>query len=86
MDDLAINFYKQPEMIAYHQAAWIVQYLLSNYGIEKFRALWTQGFASFENIYGIHFSKATAEISKMAKQDYPSAPAIDWNIFKEGCL
>src|SRR5215207_7566358 len=40
MTALTTSFYKQPEMIAYHQAAYIVQYLLSHYGVEKLKALW----------------------------------------------
>jgi hypothetical protein len=86
MDALTTSFYKQPEMIAYHQAAYIAQYLLSVYGIEKFKALWTQGFATFEKIYGIPFSQATTDINKKAKQDYPSAPPINWSTFQVGCL
>ena len=33
IEDLASGFHRQPEMIAYHQAAYIVQYLLEHYGI-----------------------------------------------------
>lgn len=53
VDSLTASFYKQPEMIAYHQAACIVQYLLANYDVEKFKYLWKQGFASFEKIYSM---------------------------------
>jgi hypothetical protein len=86
MDALTTGFYKQPEMIAYHQAAYIVQYLLSVYGTEKFKALWTQGFADFEKIYGISFSQITVHINEKAKQDYPSVPSINWSSFQVGCL
>jgi hypothetical protein len=86
MPALASSFYKQPEMIAYHQAAYIVQYLLSHYGVEKLKALWRQGFASFETVYGVPFAQVQSDLSNKARQDYPTAPAINWNTFKEGCL
>jgi hypothetical protein len=86
MEALATSFYKQPEMIAYHQAAYIVQYLLNQYGVEKFTELWTQGFAQFEHIYGMRFQQAKTNMDRIAKQGYPAAPAIDWNSFQKGCL
>ena len=85
-DILTTNFYKQPEMVAYHQAAYIVQYLLNKYGVQKLKDLWTQGFAAFEKIYSIPFSQVETDINTTAKQDYPSAPPINWNSFQVGCL
>jgi hypothetical protein len=86
MDNLTTSFYKQPEMVAYHQAAYIVQYLLNKYGVEKFKDLWTQGFAAFEKIYSVPFSQVKTDISITAKQEYPSVPQINWNAFQVGCL
>jgi len=86
MHNLTTSFYKQPEMIAYHQAAYIVQYLLSKYDVEKFKDLWIQGFAAFEKIYGVAFSQVQMEINRTAKQDYRSAPSINWDTFQGGCL
>jgi hypothetical protein len=86
MNALTTGFYRQPEMVAYHQAAYIVQYLLNRYGVEKFKDLWMQGFASFENIYGVAFEKAQKDMNKTAEQDYPTSPNIDWNTFQVGCL
>src|SRR5215218_4855473 len=86
MPALTTSFYKQPEMIAYHQAAYIVQYLLSHYGVEKLKALWRQGFASFETIYGVSFDRVQTAITGKARQDYPKVPAIKWDTFQEGCL
>ncbi|HET7896831.1 MAG TPA: hypothetical protein VFL47_04160, partial [Flavisolibacter sp.] len=86
MPALTTSFYQQPEMIAYHQAACIVQYLLSHYGIEKLKALWREGFARFERIYGVPFDRVQTAISDNVRLDYPKVPAIDWNTFQEGCL
>lgn len=85
-DDLTISFYKQPEMVAYHQAAYMVQYLLNKYGVEKFKDLWIQGFAAFEKIYSIPFSRVKTDINTTATRDYPSAPPINWNTFQIGCM
>jgi hypothetical protein len=38
-------------MIAYHQSAYMVQYLLEKYGVEKFKQLWQNGYNDFKNIY-----------------------------------
>jgi hypothetical protein len=84
--DLTTSFYKQPEMIAYHQAAYIVQYLLATYGIEKFKELWIHGFDQFDRIYGTSFQQAELRMDRIAKRDYPVPPAIDWTSFQKGCL
>ena len=85
IDSLTSDFYAQSEMIGYHQSAHAVEYLLNNYNIEQFKQLWTQGFDSFESIYGISFSKAKADLEKALLKKYPSAPDINWKSFKEGC-
>jgi hypothetical protein len=72
-------------MIAYHQSAYLVQYLLKHYGVEKFRNLWQQGFNSFQSIYGVTFSEVVKDIDITAKRDYPTAPDIVWKKFSVGC-
>ena len=85
MDSMVNQFYQEPEMIAYHQAAYIVEYLLRKYGVEKFRDLWQRGFYNFKDIYGISFASVEAEIKTTAEQDYPEPPNIDWKTFSVGC-
>jgi len=85
MDALAADFYREPEMIAYHQSAYVVQYFLANYGVEKFKDLWMQGLSNFEKIYGVSFVRVKSEIDKTVKHDYPNAPNIVWKTFAEGC-
>lgn len=85
-ENLTRDFYRQPEMIAYHQAAFITQYLLTVYGVDKFRILWTAGFSDFQKIYGTSFSNVITSINKKAKQDYRLAPDINWNNFQKGCF
>ena len=85
IDSLANNFYGEDDMISYHQSAHIVEFLLTNYGIEKFQDLWKKGFPFFEEIYNISFSEIEIEINKNIIEKYPTAVDIDWNVFKEGC-
>jgi hypothetical protein len=83
-DSLTANFYKQPMMIAYHQSAYISQYLIETYGVQKFGLLWHSGFDSFEKIYGIPFKQILLDIKNKLDKKYPEAPDIDWKTFK--CL
>jgi peptidase MA superfamily protein len=85
MDSLRSNFYRQEEMIAYHQSAYMVDHLLNRYSLEQFKELWTKGFDSFQSIYGISFSKVKADLEKAILEKYPTAPDIDWETFKKGC-
>jgi hypothetical protein len=85
IDSLTNNFYGEDDMISYHQSAHIVEFLLTNYGIEKFKELWKKGFCFFEEIYAISFSQMEIEINKNTIEKYPTAVSIDWNVFKKGC-
>jgi hypothetical protein len=85
IDSLAGGFYGQPEMIAYHQSAYVVQWLIDNYGIQKFRALWAEGFPSFDRIYGNSFVNVQIGMEKTIREHYPSPPEINWPEFLQGC-
>ncbi|MBL4585958.1 MAG: hypothetical protein JKX84_02710 [Flavobacteriales bacterium] len=85
IDSLTNSFYREDDMISYHQSAHIVEFLLTNYGIEKFQNLWKNGFSFFEEIYNISFAQIEIEMNKKAIKKYPTAVNIDWNAFKEGC-
>ena len=85
IDSLTRNFYGQSEMIAYHQSAFFVQFMLDKYGIVKFRELWKNGFDRFQIIYGLPFSQIQTLINETAKNHYPKTPSINWNEFKKGC-
>lgn len=83
---LTNDFYAESEMIAYHQSAAIVEYLLNNYKIEKFKKLWINGFSEFESIYGVQFSEIKNNLEESLLEKYPTKPTIDWESFKEGCF
>jgi hypothetical protein len=84
MDSLTAHFYSQPMMIAYHQSAYLSQYLIETYGVQKLRLLWQSGMDSFEKIYGIQFKQVLLAIKNKLDKKYPEPPDIDWNTFK--CL
>lgn len=86
IDSLVDNFYKNKHVICYHQSAFIVQFLLEKYGIEKFKRLWQSGFQDFEKVYGFSFKKLESDIKIFLNNKYPTAPIIDWETLgKNGC-
>lgn len=86
IESLTTDFHGQPSIISYHQSAHIVEYLITNYGLEKFEELWKKGFSSFEEIYLNSFSQIEEEINKRTMEKYPTPVSIDWDVFEEGCF
>ncbi|MFK8061444.1 MAG: hypothetical protein AB8B78_15325 [Polaribacter sp.] len=82
---LAKDFYKQPEMIGYHQSAYIVEFILKNYGVIKLKKLWIEGFDKFEEIYNVPYAKIKVDLEKELLEKYPKTPEINWEVFEEGC-
>lgn len=85
MDALVNDFYANDEMISYHQSAYVAQYLLEHYGIEKFSALWQGGFTSFEEVYEMPFSEMELRINSDLQEKVPNVVEVDWERFKKGC-
>ena len=85
IENLTKDFYANSEMVAYHQSGYIVQYLLENYGLDKFKNLWTEGYEKFEEIYGISYAKLKKHLEKELLNKYPKASKIDWKEFSQGC-
>lgn len=85
IDSLVSNFYRQPDMIAYHQSAYIVQYLKDHFGIDKLKLLWQRGFDNFEKIYGMSCQTIIEQINRSISKKYPVPPPINWEVLKNGC-
>ena len=85
LDSLASNFYGKDEMISYHQSAFLVQYLLSRFGITKFKELWKNGINSFTKIYGSPVNEILATLNENVKSHFQNVPSINWEEFKKGC-
>jgi len=84
-DSLVEHFYACDEMIAYHQAACYVQYLMEHYGVEKVGALWKAGMSDFEEIYGLPFKELEALVMAEVVEAYPNGVEIDRETFAMGC-
>lgn len=85
LESLAYQFYQTEEMISYHQSAYVVEYLISNYGLPKFETLWKSGFSSIQNIYGFSPAQLEAEINKSLLKTHPKSPKINWELIQKGC-
>jgi hypothetical protein len=72
--------------IAYSQAAYIVKYLIDNYGIEKLKQLWQEGMDSFEKIYGRSFNQLINAIDKELNKKYPEPINFNWKVFNSDCF
>ena len=86
IDALVTAFYQQPEMIAYHQSAYVVEYLLEFYSMKQFKRLWTEGFNNFEAIYEMSFPEMKKQWEANVIKKHPEVPTINWEVFKEGCM
>lgn len=72
--------------ISYNQSAYLVGYLLDNYGTEKLKHLWQNGMREFETIYGIAFESLMVKINKELSEKYPSPIEFNWELFKQSCM
>jgi hypothetical protein len=73
-------------MIAYHQSAYVVAYLIDHYSMEQFQRLWTEGIDNFEMIYGLSYADMKKKLAEDLITKYPEVPQIDWDTFKQGCM
>ncbi|MCZ4410661.1 peptidase MA family metallohydrolase [Cryomorphaceae bacterium 1068] len=86
IDSLTGDFHGQPSIISYHQSAHLVEYLITNHGLQKFEELWKTGFTAFEEIYAISFAQLAEEVKEQTIATYPTPVSIDWEVFQEGCF
>lgn len=85
MNNLADNFYGNPDMIAYTQSAFICKYLIDNYGLEKFKLLWKKGFNELKSIYGFNNEQLEIDLSEFVNKKHPTEIEFNWQKFNEGC-
>jgi len=85
MNNLADNFYGNPDMIAYTQSAFICKYLIDNYGLEKFKLLWKKGFNELQSIYGFNNKQLEINLSEFVNKKHPNEIEFNWEKFNEGC-
>ncbi|TVZ54913.1 peptidase MA superfamily protein [Lutibacter sp. Hel_I_33_5] len=85
MKNLAINFYGNPEMIAYTQSAFVCKFLIDNYGLGKFKLLWKNGFNELQSIYGFNNQELEMSLLEFITKKYSTEIEFNWNKFNEGC-
>lgn len=72
--------------IRYNQSAYIVQYIVDNYGMNKVKELWQGGMRNFTKIFGIEMGDMLTDINDMLNDKYPSPIRFDWDRFEERCF
>lgn len=85
MNNLADNFYDNPDMVAYTQSAFICKYLIDHYGLEKFKLLWKKGFNELQSIYGFNNEQLEINLSEFVNKKHPTEIEFNWEVFNEGC-
>ena len=72
--------------IYYNHSAYIVRYLIDNYGMEKFKYLWQNGLDDFEELYGLSLEECTKKINDELNKKYPNPIDFNWEAFTEDCI
>ncbi len=85
LNNLANNFYGNPEMVAYTQSAFICKYLIDTYGIEKFKQLWKKGHNEMQSIYGFNNEQLESILAEYVIEKHPTEITFNWEVFNEGC-
>ncbi len=72
--------------IFYSQSAFIVGYLIENYGVDKLKKLWQSSDIDFNEIYGITFDGMIQKINSELNKKYPEPIDFNWEGFKQTCI
>lgn len=72
--------------IFYTQTAYIVGYLLDNYGTDKLKVLWQSNVSNFDNIYGKSFEAIVDEMNNALRQKNKVPANFNWEAFQKACI
>lgn len=76
--------YEMPKLkIAYNQSAYIVEYLIENYGLNRIKQQWKSGMECFQDIFGLTFDELILKINNELNQKYPALINLDWEKFNQ---
>lgn len=85
-----IQFPQEKEILQYkiacNQSAYIVEYLLKDYGVEKLKELWLSGMRNFELVYGMKFEDVILKINTRLYKKYPTLINLNWVGFNKDCI
>lgn len=85
MLSFCLKFDNNKNRIRYNQSAYLVQYMLDNYGIGKVKELWQGGVEGFENIFGLKIEDMLINIESELNEKYPNPIDFDWDKFEQPC-
>lgn len=73
------------DLAVYLQSASVFQFLYENYGLEKIRLLWKNGFTEFNRIFNMDLNQFESQWLKYVSEIVPKEN-IDWEtLMNEGC-
>jgi hypothetical protein len=79
------NIARTNQVVAYLQSAALFKYLYEQYGVDKMRLLWQNGFGRFQAIYGFPLPRLEKEWKDYIRKTAPPKD-MDWEkVSKEGC-
>ena len=73
-----------PSKFSYGQSAYMVEYMINTYGMDKVKKFWIKGLSEFKNIFGIQLDEMIIHLETELKQKYPSPIKMDWEEFEKG--
>jgi hypothetical protein len=86
LGSLATKFREYPEMIGYIQMASFVEFVIDEYGIDRLRALWDDGYAGVEKVLENDLASVEQDWHEFVLRKYPDPQVPDWPDLKEnGC-
>ena len=86
IDTLETKFWDYPDMLTYMESGFVVRYLITNYGLIKFKQLWNAGFNSFNTVYGFTINELERKMRQYIFNKYKKPPTVDWQLLSEkGC-
>ena len=86
LDSLFNHFRQLPDMKAYLYAGSLTGYIVNQYGLQKWEALWQQGVAELPAVLGISYEALEKAHHCFLRQQYPLQPAVNWEVLQHnGC-
>lgn len=85
-EDFMLPFgdHKMPQVkIIYAQSAYIVEYLIKNYGMGKIKELWQNPMNDIEEVFGLTFDELIMKMNTELNEKYPDPIDFHWEKFNQ---
>lgn len=70
-------------LFRYIQSAYIVEYMLGNYELEKIKKFWGYNMKYFEEVFGLKLEDMVQNIKEIQMKKYPHPIEPDWEILRK---